>query len=170
VIDSKLAGGNPVARIPGRLGKTSLAALETSGVQQMAERFYWFTLGVLAVWRVTHLLNAEDGPADLGIRLRSMLGNTLVARVLDCFYCLSLWIALPVALFLSRSVPEGLLTWLALSGGASLLHGLARNPVVIEPLPPQVSPGGTEDVLRSEAFADESLHTNPSAGQYSQPG
>jgi hypothetical protein len=135
----------------------------------MAERFYWFTLGVLAVWRVTHLLNAEDGPADLGIRLRSLLGNTMVAGVLDCFYCLSLWIALPVTPFLSRSVPEGLLTWLALSGGACLLHGMARNPVVIESLPPQVSAGGTEDVLRSEAHADASLHTNPSVGRHSQP-
>lgn len=135
----------------------------------MVERFYWLTLGVLAVWRVTHLLNAEDGPADLGIRLRSMLGNTMLARVLDCFYCLSLWIALPVTPFLSRSVPEGLLTWLALSGGASLLHGVVRNPVVIESLPPQVSAGGTEDVLRPEAFADESLHANPSVDRHSQP-
>lgn len=135
----------------------------------MAERFYWLTLGVLAVWRLTHLLNAEDGPADLGIRLRSLLGNTMVARVLDCFYCLSLWIALPVTPFLSRSVPEGLLTWLALSGGACLLHGMVRNPVVIESLPPQVSAGGTEDVLWSETHAAESLHTNASVGRNSQP-
>ena len=136
----------------------------------MVERFYGLTLGVLAVWRLTHLLNAEDGPADLGIRLRSMLGNTMVARVLDCFYCLSLWIALPVTPFLSRSVPEGLLTWLALSGGACLLHGIVRNPVVIESLPSPVSAGGTEDVLRSEAFADESPRANPTVDRHSQPG
>ena len=136
----------------------------------MAERFYWLTLGVLAVWRVTHLLNAEDGPADLGIRLRSMLGNTMVARVLDCFYCLSLWIALPLTPFLSRSVPEGLLTWLALSGGACLLQGMVRSPVVIESLPSPVPAGGTEDVLRSETFADESLRANPTVDRHSQPG
>ena len=136
----------------------------------MAEPFYGFTLGVFAVWRVTHLLNAEDGPADLVIRLRSMLGDTLLATLMDCFYCLSLWIALPVAALLSRSVLEGLLAWLALSGGACLLNGIARNPVVIESLPPQTSAGDTEHVLRSEAHADESLHANPSVARHSQPG
>ena len=127
----------------------------------MAERFYWFTLGVLTVWRVTHLLNAEDGPADLGLRLRSMLGDTMAGRAVDCFYCLSLWIAIPVALPLSHNVPEGVLTWLALSGGASVIHGVVRSPVVIESLPSPMSEGAPEDVLRSQAHADESLRAGP---------
>jgi len=61
------------------------------------------------------------------------------------------------------------LTWLALSGGACLLHGMVRNPVVIESLPSPVSAGGTEDVLRSEAFADESLRANPTVPGTSRP-
>ena len=134
----------------------------------MTERFYWLTLGILAVWRVTHLLNAEDGPADLVVRLRSMLGNTTAGRLMDCFYCLSLWLALPVTLLLSRSVPEGVLTWLALSGGACLLHGIVQNHVVVESLPPQTSEGGTEDVLRSEAHADVRLPVDPTPGRQSE--
>ena len=76
-------------------------------------------------------------PADIVVRLRSMLGNTMAGRLMDCFYCLSLWIALPVTLPLSRSVPEGVLTWLALSGGACLLHGIVQDHGVVESLPPQ---------------------------------
>lgn len=134
----------------------------------MTEQFYWLTLGVLAVWRVTHLLNAEDGPADIVVRLRSMLGNTMAGRLMDCFYCLSLWIALPVTLPLSRSVPEGVLTWLALSGGACLLHGIVQDHGVVESLPPQTPEGGTEDVLRSEAHADERLPADPTPGRQSE--
>ena len=61
-------------------------------------QFYWLTLGVLAVWRLTHLLNAEDGPWDTVVRLRLWLAAGFWGRLLDCFYCLSLWIALPLAL------------------------------------------------------------------------
>ena len=38
-------------------------------------RFYWLALGILAVWRVTHLLHAEDGPWDVLYRLRRRLGD-----------------------------------------------------------------------------------------------
>jgi len=41
----------------------------------------------LAVWRVTHLLNAEDGPWDLAARLRARLGDGPLGRMLGCFYC-----------------------------------------------------------------------------------
>jgi len=36
--------------------------------------FYLFTLSVLCVWRITHLLYAEDGPWDLFVRLRRFAG------------------------------------------------------------------------------------------------
>ena len=56
---------------------------------------FWirFVLAVLATWRVTHLLANEDGPADLIVRLRSRLGDSLAGQMMDCFNCLSLWIA-----------------------------------------------------------------------------
>ena len=79
-------------------------------------------VGVLAVWRVTHLLQAEDGPWDLVVRLRRAAGSGVFGRLLDCFYCLSLWVSAPVALLLGDDPVEWLLLWLALSGGAILLE------------------------------------------------
>lgn len=115
-------------------------------------QFYRFVLGALAVWRVTHLLNAEDGPWDLVVRLRQRAGTGFWAGLLDCFNCLSLWIAAPLALFLSRKPMEWLLSWLALSGAACLLEGTVKEPVVIQPVTPPAE-GDINHVLRSETSA-----------------
>jgi hypothetical protein len=88
-------------------------------------------LAVLATWRVTHLLASEDGPADLIVHFRRRLGQGLAAKLMDCFNYLSLWIAAPAALFVSRKPLDWLCTWLALSGAACLLERLGREPVVI---------------------------------------
>ena len=91
-----------------------------------------FVLAVLATWRVTHLLANEDGPADLIFRFRALLGQGLVGRLMDCFNCLSLWIAVPAALFVSRRPVEWLFTWLALSGGVCLLERTVKEPAAIQ--------------------------------------
>lgn len=92
--------------------------------------FYSLILGILAVWRVTHLLHAEDGPWDALLRLRNALRGRMPGRVLDCFYCLSLWIAIPFVVLLAPSPREGVLLWLALSAGAILLERITqRQPV-----------------------------------------
>lgn len=85
-------------------------------------RFYDLTLGLLAVWRVTHLLNAEDGPWDILVRLRKLVGSGFLGSLLDCFYCLSLWVAAPFALLLGETWRQDVLLWLALSGGGILLE------------------------------------------------
>lgn len=90
-------------------------------------RVYWFTLSVLCVWRITHLLQAEDGPGDLFVHLRRIAGSGFVGKLLDCFYCLSLWIALPVALFVGETRRERLLWWPALSAGAILLERVTER-------------------------------------------
>ena len=87
-------------------------------------RYYWFALGVLVVWRLTHLLQAEDGPWDLVVRLRRKVGNGFWGQLQDCFYCLSLWVALPFALLLGETLREQLLLWPALSTGAIFLERL----------------------------------------------
>jgi hypothetical protein len=118
----------------------------------MKEASFWirFVLAVLATWRVTHLLASEDGPADLIVRLRARLGQGLTGKLLDCFNCLSLWIAAPAALFVSRKLLDWLLTWLAISGAACLLERLGQEPVVIQPVSQPVE-GDVNNVLRSEA-------------------
>jgi uncharacterized protein DUF1360 len=89
-----------------------------------------FILAALAVWRVTHLLASEDGPGDLVFRLRAKLGSGFFGRLMDCFYCLSLWIAAPFALLVTRQVMSYLLVWLALSGAACLLERVTSEPSV----------------------------------------
>jgi len=89
---------------------------------------YWFILGALGVWRITHLLNAEDGPGEIFVRLRRLAGSGILGALLDCFYCLSLWVAAPFALLLASSWRERLLLWPALSAAAILMdriHGPA---------------------------------------------
>lgn len=78
--------------------------------------------GAAAVWRVTHLLHAEDGPWDLLVRLRRLAGTGVWGKMLDCFYCLSLWLALPFAAALGATWMERLVLWPALSGAAILLE------------------------------------------------
>jgi len=92
-----------------------------------------FVLAALATWRVTHLLASEDGPADIIFRLRRWLGQGWLGSLMDCFNCLSLWIAVPAAFFLSRQPIVWVMSWLALSGTACLLERLGEKPVVIEP-------------------------------------
>ncbi|NJD68951.1 MAG: DUF1360 domain-containing protein [candidate division NC10 bacterium] len=94
-------------------------------------------LAVLATWRVTHLLANEDGPADLLVHLRARLGSGLLGKLIDCFQCLSLWVAAPMALFVSQNLVEWLLMWLALSGAACVLERIGQPPVVMEPIPPE---------------------------------
>ena len=81
-----------------------------------------FVVGALATWRVTHLLVEEDGPGDVVVRLRHRAGDSWVGQAMDCFYCLSIWTAAPVAAAVARRPRERLLTWLALSGAACLLE------------------------------------------------
>jgi hypothetical protein len=116
---------------------------------------FWvrFVLAVLATWRVTHLLASEDGPADLIVRLRALLGQSIVGRLMDCFNCLSLWIAALAALFVSRRPLEWVFCWLALSGGACLLERFGHESVVLEPVP-QPCKGENDHVLRSETLGD----------------
>jgi hypothetical protein len=86
-----------------------------------------FVLCALAVWRLGHLLAHEDGPFDLVFRLRKAAGGGFFGSLLDCFYCLSLWLALPFAFLLSHDWATRAVAWLALSGAASLLFKVSDH-------------------------------------------
>ncbi len=86
-----------------------------------------FVLAALGTWRVTHLIAEEDGPADLVLKLRMKLGSGPLGRWMDCFQCLSLWVALPFACAVASSMAQGLLAWLALSGAACLLERVGNG-------------------------------------------
>jgi hypothetical protein len=87
---------------------------------------------VLAVWRVTHLLHAEDGPFDVVVAARQRAGTSSWGDLLDCFSCSSLWIALPFAMLTGSSARERVLLWPALSAGAILIDRLVERLSVAE--------------------------------------
>lgn len=93
----------------------------------MAAHFYWLVIGILVVWRITHSFFGEDGPGDIFVRLRRAAGEGFWGKLLDCFYCLSVWVAAPFAYWLGESWKERLLLWPALSAGAILLQRLTTQ-------------------------------------------
>src|ERR1700693_5967343 len=98
-------------------------------------KFYWLILGILAVWRITHFLWAEDGPLDMVIRLRRWAGEGFWGKLLDCFYCLSVWVSVPLAYVAGESWLERVLLWPSLSAGAILLERVTNRASKVIPAP-----------------------------------
>ena len=88
----------------------------------MKQHIFYFVLSILAVWRITHLFGKEDGPFDIIFLIRKKAGAGFFGSLLDCFYCLSVWIALPFGIWLGTTWWLKILIWLALSGAACLLE------------------------------------------------
>ena len=109
-----------------------------------------FALAALATWRVTHLLAQEDGPADVVVRLRARLGESQLGELMDCFACLSVWVAAPASRYVVRSSREAIPVALALSGAACLLERAAGGEADAEPVW-EPTEGGGYAVLRAAA-------------------
>jgi hypothetical protein len=114
----------------------------------MSDPGFWsrFVIAALAAWRITHLLAAEDGPADVIVRVRARLGDGIGGRLMDCFYCLSVWVAAPMALLVCRDPLERLATWIALSGAACLFERMTDNDGTRKAV--------ADELLRSETRGD----------------
>jgi hypothetical protein len=93
---------------------------------------YGLVLGGLAVWRITYLLSLEDGPADVFIRLRTFAAKVPGGKLLTCFYCLSMWVAIPFAYWLGGNWAQRAMLWPALSAAAILLERLAPPAPYVE--------------------------------------
>jgi len=91
-----------------------------------------FGLAALATWRLAHLLAEEDGPGGAVVELRSRAGDGMLGELLDCFYCLSIWVAAPTALTVTRDRRRLPLVWLALSGAACLLERATAHAEEVE--------------------------------------
>jgi hypothetical protein len=121
----------------------------------------------LATWSVTHLLAAEDGPGDLIFRLRRSLGQGWLGDLADCFNCLSLFVAAPAALLVTRDPLLWLGAWLAISGAACLLERIGGQPPIVDPF---IQPHeGETDVLGCETLDDPTSAPTPNPGDES-PG
>ena len=110
---------------------------------------FWLIVGILGVWRITHLLHAEDGPWDVVVGLRRRAGGGFWGRLLDCFYCLSLWVASPFAWSLGDDARMMLLLWPALSGAAILLERITSRQVTA---PAPYWKEDTDAMLREETI------------------
>jgi hypothetical protein len=111
-------------------------------------------LASLATWRLTHLLEREDGPFNWVARARACMGQGLWGQMLDCFQCLSLWVAAPLAWWMTAGWGEGVLVWLALSGAACLCERITERevsaPVLMQTLPEvNQQPGDQHELLRT---------------------
>jgi hypothetical protein len=89
-----------------------------------------------------------------------LAGNTVFGSLLDCFYCLSLWIAAPLAWLLGHMWMERALLWLAFSAGAILLERISA-----ERIEPEKSHSGP----MWDASESRSLPNAPSAVWHEEP-
>ena len=110
-------------------------------------------LAILATWRVAHLLSSEDGPGDVIFHLRAKLGSSFAGKLMDCFYCLSLWVAAPLALVLTCHWIDWALAWLALSGAACLLERSTQERTVVQKF--SIEGEESHGMLRSEERQSE---------------
>jgi len=75
-----------------------------------------FALASLAVYRLSRMITDEEGPFSVFVKLRGLAkSETWIGRGLACIICMSVWIALPFALWIDYA-GDWPLTWLALSG------------------------------------------------------
>jgi hypothetical protein len=86
-----------------------------------------YGLLVIAVWRLTHLISAEDGPFDVIIKLRRMAGTGFCGKLMDCFYCLSMWMGVAAALLATTDLKEVVVLTLYYSGASLLLEKLTNK-------------------------------------------
>jgi hypothetical protein len=91
-----------------------------------------FLISALAVWRISSLLVKEDGPGDVFAKLRNIsgvkyneysvsYGTNVIAKILLCVWCCSVWVAFFVALLDKPVNIRTLLRALALSSSAIII-------------------------------------------------
>lgn len=89
-----------------------------------------YLLAMLAVWRLTHLIYTEAGPWNIMVFFRSFVARSIFSNLITCFYCLSLWVAVPFAYYLSHSWISGFVGCLALSAVAIFIHEILQTQTV----------------------------------------
>ncbi len=141
--------------------RSPLSIMQAFNVAVNATTFWMrLALAVLATWRITHLLASEDGPLDIIVRIRRRFGVSFAGTLMDCFQCLSFWVAAPVAFFVTRKPAELLFTWLALSGATCLLERLGNEPVMIHQVSETTTGGSENGLLRSETNGAQAPDTD----------
>lgn len=86
-----------------------------------------YLIFVIVVWRLTHLISSEDGPFDIIFKIRRAIGNNFFGKLMDCFYCLSVWFGLACAFYTGGNAMEIIILTLYYSGVSILLERLTNK-------------------------------------------
>jgi uncharacterized protein DUF1360 len=86
-----------------------------------------YLLLVIVTWRLTHLISSEDGPFELIIKFRKLLGNSFFGKLIDCFYCLSIWLGILAALYEGANYKEVIILTLYYSGASIIIEKLTNK-------------------------------------------
>ena len=89
------------------------------------------------------------------VRIRRRLADGFWGHLIDCFYCLSLWIAVPAAVLVTTAFPDVVVTWLALSGSVCLLERIGEPPLTLDPIGPAQEGKDHHGMLRTETGGSE---------------
>lgn len=85
-------------------------------------------LSAFAVYRLAYLIAYEDGPFDLASKWRELVGQkNWIGRGFHCALCISFWVSILPALYLSSSVVQFILYWQAIAGLVLLLHKVIKH-------------------------------------------
>lgn len=86
-----------------------------------------FLIAALAVYRIAILIATEEGPFSVFEKLRAWaerlpLANNWIARGLACPLCISFWAGFVASVVFYQSLPQYILTALALSAVTVVIH------------------------------------------------
>ncbi len=94
-------------------------------------------VSILATWRLTYMLQEEDGPWAVFARLQAWMANKerdskpgSIYQGFFCFYCLSMWVAAiftAIVCEVQGSYAVAAIYWFGLSAGAVLVNLLHKK-------------------------------------------
>lgn len=90
----------------------------------------------LACYRLAQLFVFDEGPFNIFDRIRILAGaydydsqgraKTNLGRLINCPYCVGIWVALPLGIMVSGISWYIPLWWFAIAGGQAFLQGLTK--------------------------------------------
>lgn len=84
-------------------------------------------LSALAVYYLTYCITQLDGPGDVFLKLRDKWLSGVFRDAVSCFYCLSVYIAVPFALMQYTSLYGFVIMTFGIAGGAVVIYEVVER-------------------------------------------